>query len=244
MKTTGGRKQMLKESQALRLVPWAWSLAWLLTGLGFWISVVNSQDPSPNFFAYIALGALGWGLAALVTASVARDTPGMLFRLVGWLVAGLASIALSIFWMLRLDAGFLALIAAPGVAGVLGGVAGSMRRGAWRWVSGILLGLAFLILSLLNFYASYILWLGANQTALKGGAFQVITVLGWVLPGALFGLLAGFAVRWILGISKPKNVIQNFAPGGVSGRVSAAGEGTPKGHGDGSSFVSGSHGPD
>jgi hypothetical protein len=226
---------MLKELQAYRLVPWSWSLAWLLTGLGFWISVVNSLLP-PNFLAYISFSALGWGIAVFVTVSVARDRPGMLFRLVGWLVAGLACIALSIFWMLRWDAGFLALIAAPGVAGVLGGITGSMRRGAWRWVSGILLGVAFLILSALNFYASYILWLGANQTALKGGAFQMITLLGWVLPDAVFGLLAGFAVRWILGISKPKSTMENFAPG--------AGESNPKGRGGGSSFVSDSQVPD
>jgi hypothetical protein len=234
---------MFKGSHAHRLVPWAWSAAWLLTSLGFWISVVNSLVP-PNFIAYIALSALGWGLAASVTASVNRDKSGMRFRLVGWLVSGLACIALSIFWMLRWDAGFLALIAAPGVAGALGGVAGSMRRGAGRWVSGILLGGVFLILALLNFYASYILWLGANQTALKGGAFQLITALGWVLPGAVFGLLAGFAVRWILGISKPKSVMQNFAPGGVPGRFSADGEGIPEGYGNGSSFISGSPGPD
>jgi hypothetical protein len=203
MKTTGGEKVMPNQSQARRLVPWVWSLAWLLTGLGFWISIVNSLQNPPNFFPYIALGALGWGVAAFVTASVARGKPGMLFRLAGWLVAGLASISLSILWMLTWDAGFLALIVAPGVAGALGGMAGSMRRGAWRWVSGILLGVAFLVLAALSFYASYFSLFAATAISQHGGDIRLFDPLGWVIPGAVFGLLAGFAARWILGLRKP-----------------------------------------
>jgi hypothetical protein len=225
MKTTGGRKQMLKESQALRLVPWAWSISWLLTGLGFWISIVNSLAPPPNFLAYITLSTLGWGLAGLVTASVDRSRPGMLFRLVGWLVAGLASIALSILWMHSWDAGFLALIAAPGVAGALGGVAGSMRRGAWRWVSGILLGVAFLLLSALSFYASYFSLFFATSISQHGGDIRIMNPLGWVIPGAVFGLVAGFMVRWILGLRalQPSEFFPGLRPGQARTRKSPVG---------------------
>jgi hypothetical protein len=188
---------------AWRLLPWAWSLSWLLTGLGFWISIVNSLLPPPNFFAYIELSALGWGIAALVTASATRGTPGITIQLAGWLVAGLASISLSILWMLRWDAGFLALIAAPGVAGALGGVAGSMRRGAWRPVSGILLGVVFLVLAALSFYASYFSLFVLTSISQHGGDIHVMNPLGWIIPGAVFGLVAGFATRWILGLKTP-----------------------------------------
>ncbi len=181
-------------------MPWSWSLAWLLTGLGFWISIANSLNPPPNFFAYIALSALGWFISGVVTARAARGAPGMIFRLAGWLVAGLAFISLSILWMLRWDAGFLALIIAPGVAGVFGGVAGSMRRGAWRWVSGILLGLVFLILSALSFYASYFSLFLLTSISQQGGDIRLMNPLGWVIPGAVFGLAAGFVLRWILGL--------------------------------------------
>ncbi len=174
------------------LMPWAWSLSWLLAGLGFWISVVNALLPPLNFFAYIALSGLGWIIAALVTARSVSGTP---FRLIGWLVSGLVSVALGIYWMLRWDASFLGPVLALGVAGLLGGVAGSSRRGAWRWVSGMGLGLVFLVLAALNFYASYLLFLTASSA--------VISELLWALPGAAFGLLAGFAVRRILGITRP-----------------------------------------
>ena len=193
---------MDRDAQAWRWIPWAWSLSWLLTSLGFWISVVNSLQNPPNFFAYIALSVLGWGIAGFATASLARGKAGMLFRLAGWLVAGLVSITLSIIWMLSWDAGFLALIAAPGVAGALGGVAGSMRRGAWRWVSGILLGVAFLILAALGFYASYFSLFAATSISQHGGDIRLVNPIGWVIPGAVFGLVAGFAVRWILGLKR------------------------------------------
>jgi hypothetical protein len=203
MKAEQGAQRMPTQSQAWRWIPWAWSLSWLLTGLGFWISVVNSLLPPPNFIAYIAMSALGWVIAGVVTASAARGTPGMHFRLAGWLVAGMASISLSILWMLRWDAGFLGPIAALGVAGTIGGVAGSMRRGAWRWVSGILLGVLFLLLATLSFYSSYFLMFVATAVSRHGGDIRLIDPLGWVIPGAVFGLTAGFLVRWILGLQRP-----------------------------------------
>ena len=197
---------MPSQARAFRMVPLVWSVSWLLTGLGFWISIVSSLLPPPNFLAYIALSALGWVIAGVVTASTARSTPGMLFRLAGWLVSGLASISLSILWMQSWNAGFLGPIAALGVAGVLGGVASSMRRGVWRWLSGILLGVAFLILAALSFYASYFLMFVATSISQHGGDIRLIDPLSWMIPGAVFGLVAGFTLRGILGLKDPKGL--------------------------------------
>jgi hypothetical protein len=191
---------MLKigQLQAYRLVPWAWSAAWLLTGLGFWISIIKPLALG-DFIAYIALGALGWGMAGLVSARAANGaggTPGVAVRLAGWGVASLVAILLGLVWMLSWDAGFVGPMAASGLAGAIGGLSGSVRKGAWRLLSGLLLGVVFLLLAVISFYAGYILWLGAQPA----GGRDLLSLLAWLIPAALCGLGAGFAARWILGL--------------------------------------------
>jgi hypothetical protein len=196
---------MSAETQARRLIPWAWSAAWLLTGLGFWISDLSSL-PSRSPFAYIAFSAAGWAIAGFVTASAAGEAPARTLRLVGWLVPGLASIPLSMLWLRSWNGGFLGPIAALGLAGLLGGVAGSVRRHAWRLVSGALVGLAFLLFASLSFIASYFLILIYTLIAQQGGSAGVLSVVDaliWPLPAALCGLGAGFAARWLLGLQNP-----------------------------------------
>ncbi len=196
---------MTGETHVRSLIPWAWSAAWLLAGLGFWISDLSSL-PSRSPFAYIALSAAGWAIAGFVTASAAGEAPARTIRLVGWLVPGLASIPLSMLWLRSWNVGFLGPIAALGLAGLLGGVAGSVRKGAWRLVSGALLGLAFLLFATVSFMASYFLMLVYTLIAQQGGSAGVLSIVDaliWPLPGALFGLVAGFAARWLLGLRKP-----------------------------------------
>ena len=190
---------MLTERQAYRWMPWAWSAAWMLTGVGVSISDLYSY-PAQSLIPYFALSAVGWSAAGIVTASASRREPGMAVRLVGWAVAYLAAIPLGLVWLLSWNVAYLGPIVAIGVAGAIGGVAGSLRSGAWRLVSGVLLGLAFLLFATVSFSASYILLvLYAPIAQLLGNAGA--DLLAWGLPSALCGLAAGFAARRILGIT-------------------------------------------
>lgn len=186
--------------QAYRWMPWAWSAAWLLTGLG---NYVSNSYPSPyeGLYAYLLLSTLGWGFASLITASASTGGPALAVPLVAWGIASLAAILLGLVLMRSWDAGFLGSIAATGLAGAIGGVAGSMRTGVWRWVCGVVLGVAFLLLALISFYAGYMLALGYASTALPYNAsvFYLLIMPG---PAAVFGLGAGFAARWLLGLRK------------------------------------------
>ena len=203
------------ESRAYRLVPWAWSVAWLLTGVGIWLSDIYSS-PSRSLVPYFAFSALGWGLAGFVTASAAWGKPGMAFRLVAWLVAGLASVPLGLAWGRSWNGGFLGPIAALGLAGGIGGLAGSVRKGAWRLVSGVLLGGTFLLFALVSFYASYFLLLIYTSISQQGGDIRIISALVWPLPGAICGLGAGFAARWILGLRAVQT--SEFLPAQAAGQ--------------------------
>jgi hypothetical protein len=49
---------MHNKTQAYRLMPWAWLVAGLLTGLGATISDIYSP-PSKNLIPFIALSAVG-----------------------------------------------------------------------------------------------------------------------------------------------------------------------------------------
>jgi hypothetical protein len=195
--------EMLYQLKAHRLVPWAWSVGWLLTGVGIWLSDIYSS-PSRSLIPFIVLSALGWGIAGFVTASTGRGTPGMFLRLAAWGVAWLAFSLLGLLWERSWNGGFLGPIVATGLAGAIGGLAGSLRKGAWRLVSAVLLGVAFLLFALVSFYASYFFMLIYTSIAQQGGDIRVISALVWPLPGALLGLIAGFATRWILGLSKPR----------------------------------------
>jgi hypothetical protein len=190
---------MLMQSQAYRLTPWAWSLAWLLVGLGTWLSDLYSS-PSRSLVPYFALSALGWGIAAYVTTRAARDKSGTTLRLAGWILAALAAVLLGFTWLHRWNMAFFGPIVATGLAGFIGGSASSERPGGWRWLSGLLLGAAFLLFAFVSFCFTYFLMLIATSVAQQGGDITVLNALLWLLPGAVCGLGAGFAVRWILGL--------------------------------------------
>jgi hypothetical protein len=202
MKAEQGAQHMPTQSQAWRWIPWAWSLAWLLAGMGIWLSNLYSS-PSRSLGPYFALSALGWVTAGLVTARAVGSKPRTVVRLTAWGLAGLVAILLGFIWLHSWNVAFFGPIAATGVAGVIGGLAGSMRPGAWRLVYPILLGAAFLLFAFVSFFFTYFLMLVATSIAQQGGDISVLNALLWLLPGATCGLVAGFAVRWILGLRKP-----------------------------------------
>lgn len=187
---------MLSKAQAYRLMPWAWSASWLLTGLGIWISDIYSS-PSRSLVAYIALSAVGRVASGIVTASASRNESGIAVRLAAWAVACLVAILLGLAWMRSWNLGFLGLPVAIGVAGTIGGVASSSRSGAWRLLPGVLLGLAFLLFATVNFFASYLLMFFYEPNARLFGNIGANALI-YLLPGALCGLGAGFIARRIL----------------------------------------------
>src|SRR5512135_2980921 len=130
---------MLNKAQAYRLVPWAWSAAWMLILAGATITDIPSRGPA----VYFALSALGGVAAGLVTAAAAGEKTGVGVRLAAWAVAYLAAVPLGLVWLYTWSVGYLGTIAAAGLAGVIGGVFNTMRPGTGRWVSAALLGLVF-----------------------------------------------------------------------------------------------------
>jgi hypothetical protein len=192
---------MLNQLQARRLVPWAWSAAWLLTGVGIWLSDVYSS-PSRSLVPYFALSALGWGIAGFITASAARGKPGLAVRLLAWGIAWLVAILLGLVWLHQWNMAFFGPIVATGLAGAIGGVASSSRPGMRRLASTVLLGAVFLLFALVGFYASFFLMFVYTSIAQHGGDVSLISALIWPLPGAVCGLLAGLAARRILGLTR------------------------------------------
>jgi len=77
---------MFSQTKVYRLMPWAWSAAWMLTGIGIAISDLYSY-PSKSLIPYIVLSAVGWGFAEFVTASTAGHKSGATLRLIAWIVA-------------------------------------------------------------------------------------------------------------------------------------------------------------
>jgi hypothetical protein len=193
---------MPNQLKAYRLVPWAWSAAWLLAGLGFSIPASlpsRSSFLSIDSLTYFALGLLGWGIAGFVTARAAMGKPGMAVRLAAWAVASLVAIPLGLYWMLSRDMPPYLLFVPLGLAGAIGGLASSARKGTWRLVSGVLLGGTFLLLATISFINSYLLMYYYDPISRVFGSGGVSAfVWGW--PGALWGLVAGFMARWILGL--------------------------------------------
>ena len=194
---------MSNPSQAYRLVPWAWSAAWLLTGLGLAFSDVYSS-PSRSLVPYFALSALGWGIAGFITASAARGKPGLALRLLAWGIAWLVASLLGLVWLHHWNVAFFGPIVATGLAGLIGGLAASMRPGAWRPISAVLLGAVFLLFATLNLYFSYFLMIVYTSISQHGGDVSVVSALIWPLPGAVCGLLAGWSARRILGLTRPR----------------------------------------
>jgi len=190
---------MLNQSKAYRLMPWAWSVAWMLTGLGVAISDLYSY-PSKSLIPYIVLSAVGWGFAGFVTVRAAGHKSGATLRLIAWIVAYLVYVVFGFYDATSWNMGFLGPIVAIGVAGAIGGVFSSRRAGAWRLVSGVLVGLTFLLFATVSFYVTAIqMYLFSAEARVLGEQGTLLFI--WGLPGAVFGLSAGFVVRWMLGIT-------------------------------------------
>ena len=186
--------------QAYRLLPWAWFAAWSLTGAGAIISDIYSS-PSRSLVAFFGLSAVGWALAGYMTACASRGKHGLAVQLAAWGIAYLVVVPLGILWMSKKGAPALLLFDPFLLAGAIGGFASSARPGAWRLLSGSLVGIVFLLFSPnITFYSGLILLMFYNSTFNRyGGPLSSAYSWAWVLPFVLFGLVSGFAVRWILG---------------------------------------------
>ncbi len=190
------------DTTAYRLAPWAGSAAWLLAGAGIWLSNITSS-PSNSLFAYYFLSMVGWGIAAVVTSAATWKKPGRILRLAAWGIAILVAVVVGLSWMYRWNIAILALPVATGVAGGIGGIASSFRPGLGRLVSGIGLGIIFLVLAVASFYGTYFGEVLVTWTGQLFGDIPIIpTLIGlaWIIPGGVFGLIAGFALRWILNL--------------------------------------------
>jgi hypothetical protein len=182
-------------------MPWAWFLAWLLTGAGASI-VYTGPLPLPawRIGLYIGLSAAGWAAAGFITTRASNGKSSLVVQLAAWAAAYLVAIPLGLVWMLSRDLPPWFLFLPLGVAGLLGGLASSARPGVWRLVSGILVGLVFYLCSTLSFFAGYMLILFNGSLAQQNGVdIGLPYPLLLVLPQPVFGLLAGFLARWILG---------------------------------------------
>jgi hypothetical protein len=188
-----------KHVQFYRLVPWTWSAAWLLTALGAGIANIFSS-PSGGLISYIGLSAVGWGAAGYVTARASGGKAGLPLRLAAWAGAYLVAVPLGLAWIFSRDMPPFLLFVPFLLAGALGGAASSLRGGAWRWVSAAFVGVVFFLFYTIGLYAGYVLVLLYGSLPQRvidlGSSYSVI----WALPGAVFGLAAGFAARAILGI--------------------------------------------
>ena len=186
-------------SKPYHFIPWAWSLAWLLTGLGTGISEIYSS-PNRGLAGYLILTTVGWCFAGYLTSRAAWGKPALIIRLLAWVLATIIYIWLGLVWLYTWNVGFLGLPVATGLAGALGAVASSARRGVWRYLSALLVGLFFLTFATAGFYLSYFL-LNIGSMVSGAGGYILFSYVAWILPNALFGLGAGFAIRWILGLN-------------------------------------------
>jgi hypothetical protein len=194
-----GVELLFRITKDYRLVPWAWSIAWMLTGVGTGLSDIYSS-PSKSLIPYIALSAVGWGFAGIVTARAAGQKSGVAIRIVAWAVAYLVFVLCGLYWGNNWNIRFMGPIVATGVAGAIGGVPSSRRSGLWRLISGALVGFAFLSFATVSFYMSYFLIFSYSVEAQLLGDTGA-NVFIWGLPGAIFGLGAGFLASLILGIT-------------------------------------------
>jgi hypothetical protein len=194
---------MHNKAQACRLMPWAWFVAWLLTGVGGMISDIYSS-PSKSLIPFIALSAVGWAVGGFITARASKGKSGMAVQLVAWAVAYLIAMPLGRVWMPSRDMGPFVLSVPFVSAGTIGGFASSSRPGAWRLIAGVLVGLVFLLFSPIStYYAGMLLMLFYTSilNPYSGPLGSSTISLFWILPDAMFGLVAGFAARWILGMT-------------------------------------------
>lgn len=200
---------MHNRTRACRLMPWAWLVAWLLTGVGGMISDIYGiySSPSKSLIPFIALSAVGWAVGGFITARASKGKSGMAVQLVAWALAYLVAIPLGRVWMLSRDMVPFVLSVPFVLAGAIGGFASSSRLGVWRLISGALVGLVFLLFSpIITYYAA--LMLMAFYTPIldmvnpySGPLGSSTVYLFRILPDAMFGLVAGFAARWILGMT-------------------------------------------
>jgi hypothetical protein len=193
---------MFGKAHAYHLLPWAWLVAWLLTGVGlsmvYTASDISSLQ-SRSLIPYLGLSAVGWIAAGFVTASAATGKTGMAVQLVAWVVAYLVAIPLGLAWMLSRDMFPFLLFVPVGIGGIIGGFASSLRPGFWRLASAASVGFVFLLCSTISFIAGYILILIYASIAQRYGGVSSSYALIWILTEAVFGLAAGFAMRWLLG---------------------------------------------
>jgi len=194
-----GRGWMPGKLQAYHLMPWAWLVAWALTAVGASISAIYSF-PYQSIFAYIGFSAVGWAMACFITVRASRSRSGMTVQLVAWAVAYLVAIPLGLVWMLSRDMVPFLLFLPFVLAGTVGGIASSARAGAWRWVSGVLVGMVFLLSSTISFYVGYILLLVYSSLAQRYSLGNLYSQ-AWILPEAVFGLVVGLTMRRLLGMT-------------------------------------------
>jgi hypothetical protein len=203
---------MISKTQAYRLMPLAWSVTWLLSGVGATISDIYSS-PSKSLFPFLALSAVGWAGAGYITACASNGKSGMTVQLVAWAAAYLVAIPLGLVRLLGKDMVPIFLFVLPFMAsGAIGGFASSSRKGVWRLLSGALLGFVFLIFSpVFTYYAGSILMLLYSSIVHPyGGPINSSYIpLFWILPNTVFGIVTGFVARWILGFKAvdPANVL-------------------------------------
>jgi hypothetical protein len=190
----------VSENDARGLMPWAWGAAWLLTAVGAVVSDIYSRPPQGPA-GYLILGAIGWAVAALVTASAVRNAGRGAFALagVGWVLG----------YMTAVPAGFGLIVAGSfsgagaywgpvvciGTAGLIGGLFTSADSGGTlaRVARAAVWGLAFLVLSTTAFFASYFLIFSyALVSPLLGPATGPFI---WGVPAGLAGVVAGWVGR-------------------------------------------------
>ena len=188
------------KTQAYRLLPWAWLAAWTLTGAGAVISNIYFP-PSRNLVAFFVLSSVGWALASYITARASASKTGLAIQLAAWWLAYLVAVPLGILWMSKKGASTFLLFDPFLLAGAIGGFTSSARPGAWRLLSGSLVGIVFLLFSpVMIFYSGLMLLMLYNSAFNRyGDPLSSAYSWAWILPFVLFGLVSGFAVRWILG---------------------------------------------
>jgi hypothetical protein len=188
---------MFSKVNIYRLMPWAWSIAWMLTIVGATISNIYSSPPG-SLVAYFGISAIGWIGAGWITVKALKPKSGMVIQLVAWIITYLVAIPVGLAWMLSRDMVPYLLFLPMVLAGAIGGLASSLRPGLWRLASGVLVGLVYFVFFTIGFYAGYILTLiyGSQPYVDIGNYYTLI----WALPEGIFGLLTGLLTRWMLGI--------------------------------------------
>ena len=194
---------MITRSLAYRLFPWAWFVAWMLTGAGAVLSDIYST-PTKSLVPFFALSAIGWIAASYITVRASPGGSSMTIQLAAWTVTYLIVIPLGLLWMSEKHTGTVLVFDPFLLAAAIGAFASSARRGVWRFLSPAMVGILFLLFSpFVTFYTGLLLLAAYSSTInLYGSPLSSSYALFWALPNSIFGLIIGFAMRWILGFKK------------------------------------------